>query len=612
MTSRRVGRRAAGIFTAVLAVAASAAGVRASDHEPLGLSTGPLSFRTPSGSVATAQLVAGAVGGTRLSLLVDASSPVGAQSVLQVRFVEAIAAVSTTGERNARTSSRFNPSTGIVEVAAQPDFAPSTYGYQVDIDLADTLFEGLLLPKVTLLEVQPGLPPTPATPEYDEVLLVRGPLRVGTALPLLPGEPLVPPGGALQLLPGGALLGGPDTSVRGSVESAPGSSVVVEPGGHLTLGAPGGAVTLLGDVEVQDDATLEIIAAGPATLGGRTDVTGGKIAAVNGTRIGTTALEASSRLLLEQRVDLEETAAIQAQMLLAARELREVDQDLDQQRLLLQQQVQAYSRTMGLISNSLTMRHETTRRVIANVGSRLVGDVRLAGGLAPGGLGGTETIPVDGDLHVTALGTLLVGVAGTAPGAQHDQVVVGGVATLADGAWLEVAFLDGFVPAVGDTFDVLVAEEIEAGFVILDVPPLPVGRTLVFLLETDPDGPDVLRLVVLPLGGQGCGPGFWKQPKHAGDWPEGIDPSTPFAAVFEDAFPGQSLRAVLRQGGGGLNALGRQVVAAYLNAASMGVVYALDPAGVVARFDDLHPASKARYEALKDQLEEQNSLGCPL
>jgi hypothetical protein len=39
-------------------------------------------------------------------------------------------------------------------------------------------------------------------------------------------------------------------------------------------------------------------------------------------------------------------------------------------------------------------------------------------------------------------------------------------------------------------------------------------------------------------------------------------PSTPFSAVFDDAFPGKTLLQVLQQGEGGLTALGRHTVAA--------------------------------------------------
>ena len=64
----------------------------------------------------------------------------------------------------------------------------------------------------------------------------------------------------------------------------------------------------------------------------------------------------------------------------------------------------------------------------------------------------------------------------------------------------------------------------------------------------------------------GCSQGYWKN--HS-SWPWPYTQSTLFGDVFEDAFPGMTLHAVLWQGGGGLNALGRQTVAALLNASSL-------------------------------------------
>ncbi|MDH3224417.1 MAG: hypothetical protein OEO23_11935, partial [Gemmatimonadota bacterium] len=70
-----------------------------------------------------------------------------------------------------------------------------------------------------------------------------------------------------------------------------------------------------------------------------------------------------------------------------------------------------------------------------------------------------------------------------------------------------------------------------------------------------------------PGGGEGCTPGYWKQPHHFDSW-TGYDPEDLFSSAFEDAFPGMTLLEVLKQGGGGLKALGRHTVAALLNAAS--------------------------------------------
>lgn len=113
-------------------------------------------------------------------------------------------------------------------------------------------------------------------------------------------------------------------------------------------------------------------------------------------------------------------------------------------------------------------------------------------------------------------------------------------------------------------------------------------------------------------GGEGCTPGYWRQRHHYADWTAPYDPSDLFSSVFEDAFPGMTLGQVVRIRGGGLNALGRHTVAALLNAASAEVSYDLTPAEVIAAFNAAYPGNRASYNALKDDFESFNELGCPL
>jgi hypothetical protein len=113
-------------------------------------------------------------------------------------------------------------------------------------------------------------------------------------------------------------------------------------------------------------------------------------------------------------------------------------------------------------------------------------------------------------------------------------------------------------------------------------------------------------------GGEGCTPGYWKQPHHYDSWTAPYTPNTPFSAVFENAFPGKSLVQVLSQGGGGLKALGRHTVAALLNAASAGVDYEFSVAEVISMFNNTFPGNGGSYNALKDIFEDFNESGCPL
>lgn len=113
-----------------------------------------------------------------------------------------------------------------------------------------------------------------------------------------------------------------------------------------------------------------------------------------------------------------------------------------------------------------------------------------------------------------------------------------------------------------------------------------------------------------PPGGDGCTPGFWKQSQHFGWWTAPFTPSTQFSAVFEDAFPGKTLLQVLKQGGGGLKALGRHTIAALLNAASPDVASDATVAQVIAAFNAVYPGGDV--EGLKNIFEASNEQGCPL
>ena len=124
----------------------------------------------------------------------------------------------------------------------------------------------------------------------------------------------------------------------------------------------------------------------------------------------------------------------------------------------------------------------------------------------------------------------------------------------------------------------------------------------------------VAALEIFVSGGQGCTPGYWKQPHHADSWTAPYAPGDLFSAHFEDAFSadGLTLLEVLKQGGGGLKALGRHTVAALLNAASPDVDYDLTPQQVIDMFNDVHPGSKQDYNGLKDEFAGFNEQGCPL
>ena len=110
--------------------------------------------------------------------------------------------------------------------------------------------------------------------------------------------------------------------------------------------------------------------------------------------------------------------------------------------------------------------------------------------------------------------------------------------------------------------------------------------------------------------GEGCTPGYWKQPQHFDSWPAPYAPNQLFSLYFENAFPGQTLLQVLSTGGGKLIALGRHTVAALLSAAASGVNYPLTPQDVINEFNATYPASN--YGPQKDRFAAFNEAGCPL
>lgn len=113
-----------------------------------------------------------------------------------------------------------------------------------------------------------------------------------------------------------------------------------------------------------------------------------------------------------------------------------------------------------------------------------------------------------------------------------------------------------------------------------------------------------------PPATQGCTPGYWKQSQHFDSWPAAYAPGMSFDAVFADAFPGMTLLDVLKQGGGGIKALGRHTVAALLNAGNGDVQNGLTTAQVISAFDAAFASGD--YETQKNIFEGLNELGCPL
>ncbi len=114
-----------------------------------------------------------------------------------------------------------------------------------------------------------------------------------------------------------------------------------------------------------------------------------------------------------------------------------------------------------------------------------------------------------------------------------------------------------------------------------------------------------------PEGGEGCSPGYWGRPQHFDSWPSPYTTSTTFQSVFGvNAYPGKTLLDVVNNPGRPAQQLGRQAVAALLNAASPGVSFDLTPAEVIAAFNAAW--SSGDYNTTKDMFDRLNNQGCPL
>jgi len=104
----------------------------------------------------------------------------------------------------------------------------------------------------------------------------------------------------------------------------------------------------------------------------------------------------------------------------------------------------------------------------------VIGAVSSAGSVRPGSSAGILTI--DDDYAQQSDGELFIEIGGTIAGSQHDRLDVSGVATL-DGT-LQIEFIDGYDPVVGDSFVVMTADSLVGDFAGLTAPCLPTGRVV--------------------------------------------------------------------------------------------------------------------------------------
>jgi hypothetical protein len=109
--------------------------------------------------------------------------------------------------------------------------------------------------------------------------------------------------------------------------------------------------------------------------------------------------------------------------------------------------------------------------------------------------------------------------------------------------------------------------------------------------------------------GDGCTPGYWKQPHHFDSWPAAYAPGQYFDVVFGDG-PHITLLQALKRNGGGENAFLRHATAALLNAASPEVIYPYSEDDVRALVEFAY--TTGAFEDTKNLFATANEGWCPL
>ncbi|MDH5473352.1 MAG: hypothetical protein OEY61_10895 [Gammaproteobacteria bacterium] len=140
-------------------------------------------------------------------------------------------------------------------------------------------------------------------------------------------------------------------------------------------------------------------------------------------------------------------------------------------------------------------------------------------------------------------------------------------------------------------------------------------------LESVSDSDDAwIRCEPTKSGGEGCTPGYWKQPHHFDSWPTGITPDTSYSSIFGRTITirtrdaglviDPTLLQALSALGGQVNTAARHSTAAYLNSMSNGVSYDLSADQII---DNLQQSVDGNdFGTLIEALVNFNEQGCPL
>jgi hypothetical protein len=150
------------------------------------------------------------------------------------------------------------------------------------------------------------------------------------------------------------------------------------------------------------------------------------------------------------------------------------------------------ARTLTATGGTVTNANSPTTGVIQGAGTLNVSGTTLsnAGDVRPGNALTAGTLSVTGDYPQTASGVLNVELGGTTFPGQYDRLAGSGAATFA--GTLNVTIINGFPPAIGNTFTVMTYGSQTGSFATTNLPTLPTGQWQVTV------GATTLVLTVIP------------------------------------------------------------------------------------------------------------------
>jgi hypothetical protein len=193
--------------------------------------------------------------------------------------------------------------------------------------------------------------------------------------------------------------------------------------------------------------------------------------------------------------------------------------------------------------------------------------------------------------------------------------------------------VDGVTTTYNDLLDSVDGMEWDTRILSVDIPAYADSLTVQALSVDNPGGEIgnpasfdwiTAALSIPPVsGGEGCTPGYWRQPHHFDSWGLRFKPTDLFSDVFgptitvkvgkkKQKVTDPTLFQAVKARGGGINALARHTVAALLNAASPGVSYDLFVDEVIDEFNAVYSGTKQDYNSLMNVFGGFNEQGCPL